>query len=111
MEIFGILDPDPDPHKNLCGSETLGKTRDRFLLSLFCSRSVVFVPGNTVHSALSTPLSEPLMVGTSYEQVLKHVVKHILAFSLSFMMSSLYLAMHSALSTPLSDPLMSGQAW
>ena len=24
MEIFGILDPDPDQHKNLCGSETLG---------------------------------------------------------------------------------------
>ena len=23
MDIFGILDPDPDPHENLCGSETL----------------------------------------------------------------------------------------
>ena len=23
MEIFGILEPDPDPHENLCGSETL----------------------------------------------------------------------------------------
>ena len=23
MNIFGIQDPDPDPHENLCGSETL----------------------------------------------------------------------------------------
>ena len=23
MDIFGILDPDTDPHENLCGSETL----------------------------------------------------------------------------------------
>ena len=23
MDIFGILDPDPDLHENLCGSETL----------------------------------------------------------------------------------------
>ena len=23
MDIFGILDLDPDPHENLCGSETL----------------------------------------------------------------------------------------
>ena len=23
MDIFGILDPDPDPHENLCRSETL----------------------------------------------------------------------------------------
>ena len=23
MDIFGILDPDPVPHENLCGSETL----------------------------------------------------------------------------------------
>ena len=22
MDIFGILDPDPDPHEDLCGSET-----------------------------------------------------------------------------------------
>ena len=23
MDMIGILDPDPDPHENLCGSETL----------------------------------------------------------------------------------------
>ena len=26
MDIFGIRGPDPDPHKNLCGSEILYKS-------------------------------------------------------------------------------------
>ena len=38
MDILGILDPDPDPHENLCGFETLPfnnenkqKTVEKFL--------------------------------------------------------------------------------
>ena len=49
MDVFGILDPDLDPHKNLCGSETLAERLKHifilfFLKPYFCYLSTLQVP-------------------------------------------------------------------
>ena len=47
MDIFGILDP--DPHENLCGSETLIKIlMDKKLLFKACTRNYMYIVVNVV---------------------------------------------------------------
>ena len=43
MDVFGILDPDLDPHKNLCGSETLAERLKHIFFIFFKTLLLLFV--------------------------------------------------------------------